>query len=62
MTVFSPVLGLYPSGVGGGQTRVGSGEGGRAPFGRLGGPGVGSGRVGIRPPPVRGPIPVISPV
>ena len=30
---FSPVLGVYPTGVGGGQTRTRSGERGRAPFG-----------------------------
>jgi hypothetical protein len=59
---FSPVLGLYPSGFGGGQTREGSGEGGRAPFGRLGGPGVGTGRSGICPPPVRVSIPAFFPV
>jgi hypothetical protein len=62
MTTFPPVLGLYPSGFGGEQTRVGSGEGGSVPFGRLGGPGVGSGHAGIWPPPVRGPMPAFFPV
>ena len=59
---FPPVLGLYPPGVGGGQTRAQSGEGGRAPCGRLGGPGVGLGRTGIWPPPVRGPVPAFYPI
>ena len=62
MSVFSPVSGLYPSGVGGGQTRTGSVEGGRAPFGRFGGPGVGLGRTGIWTPQGRGPMSVFSPV
>ena len=31
MSVISPVMGLYPSGVGGGQTRTRSGEGGSVP-------------------------------
>ena len=62
MTVISPVLGMYPSDVGGCQTRERSDEGGRVPFGRWGGPGVGFGRAGIWPPPVRGPMPVCSPV
>ena len=49
---------MYPLGVGGGQTRVGSVDEGSVTFGRLGGPGVGFGRAGIRPPPVQGPMSV----
>jgi hypothetical protein len=47
MPVFFSVLGLYPVGVGGDQTREGSVEAGSAPPRRFGGAGVGFGRDGV---------------
>jgi hypothetical protein len=62
MTVFFPVFGVCPTGVGGGQIRAGSVRGGNAPLRQLGEADRGFGHRQIWPPPIRGPMTSFFPV